>query len=74
MSGLVEGDEVTVFCQICATPINPTTNYGGRVCGMACHVELQWREVLSITQGNIGPFRGFARYKVDPGRLQKAGL
>lgn len=72
MPGLVEGDEVTVSCQICRVGINPTANYGGRVCSGECHQELQWRETLCVTQGKIGQFRGFARYQVDPRRVAAA--
>jgi len=55
------------MCQICGVGINPTTNFGGRVCSRECNRELRWREVLSISSGAIGPFRGFAKYKL-PGQ------
>lgn len=67
MSHLREGEEVTVHCQVCAAAINPTGNYGGRVCGRECNDELRWREALSISQGAIGKHRGFARYKLREG-------
>ena len=63
MTMLRKGEEVTVHCQICASPINPTANYNGRVCGRECHEELEWRKVLSIHQGKIGKWGGFARYE-----------
>ena len=66
MSALRVGDEVTIHCQICTAAINPTANFHARVCGRECMDELRWREVLTILQGKIGSFRGFARYKLPP--------
>lgn len=67
MSALRVGDEVTILCQICASPINPTGNFHGRACSRECMAELRWREALTISDGAIGSYRGFARYKLPKG-------
>ena len=57
---LVEGDEVTVACQICGARISPIANYGARVCGRECNDELHWREALATSGGRD------ARYAISP--------